>query len=124
MTTVLCRRKLVFKMNCRSSRSDHIFHQYTLKINGIDRDIVRERLMEKGVPAMVYYPIPMHLQKAYRDDRYQEGDFPIAERLANQVLSLPMHTELDDEQLNYIVDSVKDAIKNNHNLVVENKDKL
>jgi dTDP-4-amino-4,6-dideoxygalactose transaminase len=59
---------------------------------------------------MIYYPIPLHLQKAYQDPCYKAGDFPIAEKLAACVLSLPMHTELDEEQLAYITQSVLDAI--------------
>lgn len=85
----------------------HAFHQYTLRCVGVNRDALREKLAEKGVPAMVYYPIPLHQQKAYRDVRYKEGDFPVAERLATEVLSLPMHTELMDEQLEYIVKCVE-----------------
>ena len=81
----------------------HAFHQYTLRCVGVDRDDLREHLAEKGVPAMIYYPIPLHQQKAYQDVRYQDGDFPVAEQLAKEVLSLPMHTELDEEQLRYIV---------------------
>ena len=84
----------------------HAFHQYTLRCVGVDRDDLREHLAEKGVPAMIYYPIPLHQQKAYQDSRYKAGDFPVAERLAKEVLSLPMHTELDAEQLEYIVDSL------------------
>ena len=83
-------------------RTTHAFHQYTLRCVGVDRDELREKLAEKGVPAMVYYPIPLHQQKAYQDARYKDGDFPVAERLAKEVLSLPMHTELDAEQLEYI----------------------
>ena len=82
----------------------HAFHQYTLRCVGVDRDDLREQLAEKGVPAMIYYPIPLHQQKAYQDVRYQDGDFPVAEQLAKEVLSLPMHTELDEEQLRYIVE--------------------
>ena len=84
----------------------HAFHQYTLRCVGVDRDAVREQLAAKGVPAMVYYPIPLHQQKAYQDARYKAGDFPVAEQLAREVLSLPMHTELDEEQLEYIVGSL------------------
>ena len=93
----------------RAASSTHVFHQYTLRIIGADRDAVRERLTKAGVPAMIYYPIPLHLQKAYQDPRYKAGDFPVAERLAACVLSLPMHTELDEEQLAYIVKMVADA---------------
>ena len=84
----------------------HSFHQYTLKLVDTDRDNLIKKLMEKGIPAMVYYPVPLHRQKAYRDARYSAGDFPIAEKLAETVISLPMHTELDTEQLEYITNSV------------------
>ena len=90
----------------KSSFSTHVFHQYTLKTKGIDRFKLQEFLNEKGIPAMVYYPVPMHMQKAYDDPRYREGDFPVSEALAKSVISLPMHTELDEEQLKHITDSV------------------
>ena len=77
---------------------------------GADRDSLREGLAEKGIPAMIYYPVPLHQQKAYLDPRYKEGDFPIAERLAACVLSLPMHTELDEEQLEYITSTVTELL--------------
>lgn len=89
-----------------SNRSTHVYHQYTLRLKGVDRDALRGALAEKGIPAMVYYPVPLHLQEAYKDARYGEGAFPVAERLAECVLSLPMHTELDEEQLEYITQSV------------------
>ena len=95
----------------RSLNSTHVFHQYTLRITGANRDAVREALTKAGVPAMVYYPIPLHMQKAYQDARYKQGDFPVAEKLAACVLSLPMHTELDDEQLSYITEQVLNAVK-------------
>lgn len=90
----------------RDAHSTHVFHQYTLRVVGRDRDALKEQLLQVGIPAMVYYPVPLHMQKAYQDPRYQEGDFPVAERLAQCVLSLPMHTELDDEQLQYIIEHV------------------
>lgn len=90
----------------REPHSTHVFHQYTLRVQGIDRDMLKAQLQEAGIPAMVYYPVPLHLQKAYQDPRYQPGDFPVAERLAACVLSLPMHTELDEEQLEYITKHV------------------
>lgn len=82
--------------------STHVYHQYTLKTNGIDRDTLQKHMMDNNIPAMIYYPVPLHLQKAYEDDRYGQGDFPVTEKLCESVISLPMHTELDDEQLNYI----------------------
>lgn len=94
----------------RSPQSTHVFHQYTLRIANGKRDALKEALAAKEVPAMIYYPIPLHLQKAYQDPRYKQGDFPVAEQLSATVLSLPMHTELDNEQLEYIVNAVKECL--------------
>lgn len=94
----------------RSQDSTHVYHQYTLKLKGVDRAGLQKYLSEKGIPAMIYYPVPLHLQKAYRDARYKEGDFPVAEKLCECVLSLPMHTELSEEQLGYITKHVLDYI--------------
>lgn len=94
----------------RDTASTHVYHQYTLRVVGANRDELKAKLAEKNIPAMVYYPIPLHMQKAYQDSRYKEGDFPVAEKLATCVLSLPMHTELDEEQLSYITDTVKGLI--------------
>ncbi len=96
----------------RYTKSSHVFHQYTLKLNGVDREGLIKHLSDKGVPAMVYYPVPLHLQKAYQDSRYKAGDFPVAERLSECVMSLPMHTELDEEQLEYITSSVMEYLEN------------
>lgn len=96
----------------RSSHSTHVFHQYTLRLLNVDRDALRNALAEVGIPAMIYYPVPLHMQKAYQDPRYKAGDFPVAERLASCVLSLPMHTELDEEQLAYITQNLLKAISN------------
>ena len=93
------------------THSTHVYHQYTVRLQGVDRDAVREGLQAKGIPAMIYYPVPLHLQKAYQDRRYQAGDFPVAERLADCVLSLPMHTELDEEQLEYITSNLLALVK-------------
>ncbi len=94
----------------RVSYSNHIFHQYTLQTKGIDRDKLRDELAKEGVPAMVYYPVPLHLQKAYKDERYNDGDFPVTEALSKSVISLPMHTELDTKQLDYIIEKVLQTI--------------
>ncbi|MBR2262296.1 MAG: DegT/DnrJ/EryC1/StrS family aminotransferase [Paludibacteraceae bacterium] len=88
-------------------QSTHVFHQYTLQVTDGRRDQLQAYLKEHDIPSMIYYPIPLHLQKAYQSDRYGEGDFPVAEKLSKTVLSLPMHTELDEEQLNYIVEEIK-----------------
>ena len=92
----------------RSPLSSHVFHQYTIKIKNGMRDRLKDFLNRKGIPAMIYYPVPLHLQKAYVDPRYNEGAFPVSEQLCKEVLSLPMHTELSNDQLLYITDSVKE----------------
>ncbi len=84
----------------------HVFHQYTLKITNGKRDDLVKHLNENGIPCGVYYPIPLHRQKAYLDDRYNEADFPVTNQLVKEVISLPMHTELDDEQIDYITATV------------------
>lgn len=88
----------------------HVFHQYTLKLKGVDRDALVGHLNDKGIPCGVYYPIPLHRQKAYLDDRYNEADFTITNALVTSVISLPMHTELDDEQIDFITKTVLDFI--------------
>ena len=94
-----------------AANTTHVFHQYTLKLVGVAREKVRQYLADNDIPAMIYYPVPLHLQKAYQDARYKAGDFPVAEQLSACVLSLPMHTELDTEQLRYIADHVLAAVK-------------
>lgn len=95
----------------RDSKSTHVFHQYTLKTKGINRDELRSYLSENGVPAMVYYPLPLHKQKAYKDSRYDSVDFSNTEALNESVISLPMHTELSDEHLEFITKTVKEFKK-------------
>lgn len=94
------------KIPIRVKNSTHVFHQYTLQLVGVDRNKMREYLQEKGIPSMIYYPIPLHMQNAYKSERYKAGDFPVTEKLCASVISLPMHTELDQETLNYITDNV------------------
>jgi len=91
----------------RSGYSEHIYHQYTLQINDGSRDNLKEYLASNDIPSMIYYPHPLHLQKAYAVLKYQEGDFPVTESLCKKVLSLPMHTEMEDEQLDHIIKTVK-----------------
>lgn len=86
--------------------SSHTFHQYTLKVER--RDELHDFLKTKGIPSMVYYPEVLHLQEAYRFLGYKDGDFPVSELLAKTVLSLPMHTELDEEQLEYITSKIQE----------------
>lgn len=89
----------------------HVFHQYTLKITNGKRDALHKHLLDKGIPNAIYYPVPLHRQKAYQDDRYKEEDFKVTNELSDVVISLPMHTELDEEQLAFIVESVQEAVQ-------------
>jgi len=93
----------------RAPYSSHVFHQYTLLFEG-DRDALKQSLQDMGIPSMIYYPYPLHLEKAYAYCGYQQGDLPITERVCKQVISLPMHTELSTEQLSYITHSVKQLV--------------
>ncbi len=95
----------------RAHNSTHVFHQYTLQLDGMDRDIVRQKLQEKGVPSMIYYPIPVHKQKAYYNSMYTNEMFRSTNKLCETVLSLPIHTEMDAEQQTYIIESVKQSLK-------------
>jgi UDP-2-acetamido-2-deoxy-ribo-hexuluronate aminotransferase len=80
----------------------HVYHQYTLKIIGADRDALVQHLQQNDIPCGVYYPIPLHLQKAYTDTRYKEEGFAVTNQLIDQVISLPMHSELDEDQIQFI----------------------
>ena len=93
-----------------ASFTDHVYHQYTMKLHGVDRDALQKHLSDKGIANAVYYPVPLHMQKAYQDDRYQSGDFPITEKLSAEVMSLPMHTEFTEEQLKYVTDAVLEFV--------------
>jgi len=84
----------------------HVFHQYTLRVLNTDRDALVKHLNDNGIPCGVYYPIPLHLQKAYADERYEEENFKVTNQLVKEVISLPMHTELDDEQISHITQTV------------------
>ena len=84
----------------------HTFHQFTLKVKEGKRDALKQYLLEKSIPSMIYYPIPAHLQPAYHYLNYKEGDFPVTEQLCREVLSLPMHTELSENQLQYICQTI------------------
>jgi dTDP-4-amino-4,6-dideoxygalactose transaminase len=89
----------------------HVFHQYVIRITNGKRDGLLEHLQAKGIPCAIYYPIPLHSQKAYADTRYKEEDFPVTNQLCKEVIALPMHTELDDEQIKFITDSVLEYMK-------------
>src|SRR5690554_542610 len=89
---------------------NHVFHQYTLRLHGVDRDGLVKFLNENEIPCGVYYPIPLHKQKAYEDSRYIESDFQVTNQLVKDVISLPMHTELDDDQIDFIASKIIEFI--------------
>ena len=90
----------------REKYSSHIFHQYTIRVKNGRRDDLKKHLDENRIPSMVYYPGPLHMQEAYRYLGYKESDFPVTNGLCREVLSLPMHTEMDEEQLDYITRNI------------------
>ena len=85
----------------------HIFHQYTLKVKNGQRDALKKHLDEQGIPNMVYYPIPLHRQKAFEPYVTENDSFSVSETICGEVLSLPMHTELEDEQIERIISVVR-----------------
>jgi dTDP-4-amino-4,6-dideoxygalactose transaminase len=90
----------------RNPDSTHVFHQYTLRLQGIDRAALQKHLEARGIPSMVYYPVPLHKQKVFAQENFSQISLPVTEKLCTEVLSLPMHTELTEEQLKYITDNV------------------
>ena len=98
----------------RAADSTHVFHQYTLLLDGVDRAAFQAELQSRGIPTMVYYPVPLHLQKAYARPEYPVGAFPVAEYLAANVVSLPIHTEMDAEHIDFITSNVIAFIQQNH----------
>jgi UDP-2-acetamido-2-deoxy-ribo-hexuluronate aminotransferase len=95
------------KIPTRTPNSTHVFHQYTIQVSDGKRDQLKAFLQENGIPSMVYYPIPLHLQPAYTQFGYRKGEFPVAETLCNTVLSLPIHTEMDPQEQAFIIEKVK-----------------
>ena len=91
----------------RASNSTHVFHQYTVKIKNGKRDAFREYLSGEGIPTMIYYPVPLHLQNAFKSPGIEEGAYPISENLSKVVISLPIHTEMDADQLEFICSKIK-----------------
>ena len=94
-----------------SKNSTHTFHQYTLVTKNVNTAELLKHINDNGIPAAIYYPIPLHHQKAYLDERYTNGMFPVSEALCKSVISLPMHTELDDEQIEFITRTVLEFIE-------------
>lgn len=91
----------------RASYSTHVFHQYTLRLKGIDRDQFKKFLEIKSIPSMIYYPLPLHFQKAFKAPGVEAGSFSVSESLSRNVLSLPIHTEMSEEQLSYICETIR-----------------
>jgi dTDP-4-amino-4,6-dideoxygalactose transaminase len=87
--------------------STHVYHQYTMQLNGVDRDKFIAHLSAKEIPCMIYYPVPGHLQKMFGEGKYADLNLPVTNSLTPVVCSLPIHTEMDSEQLNYITEGVK-----------------
>ncbi|MGB0918616.1 MAG: DegT/DnrJ/EryC1/StrS family aminotransferase, partial [Flavobacteriales bacterium] len=97
------------KTPVRNSRSKHVFHQYTLVLNGVDRNALKEFLAQNDVPSMIYYPIPLHKQKAYANSDFNR-EFSVTDELCANVISLPIHTEMEVEQQEYIIDKVLEFV--------------
>lgn len=91
----------------RAYNSTHVFNQYTCRVLNGKRNELKIYLQDKGIPSMVYYPVPVHLQKAYTVYGYKPGDFPVAESLCEEVISFPIHTEMKPNVLDYIIENVK-----------------
>jgi dTDP-4-amino-4,6-dideoxygalactose transaminase len=96
----------------RADYGDHVFHQYTLQLEGVDRDALSAHLAEHQIPSMIYYPVPAHKQKMFASFGSGQTELPVTDWLTSRVISLPMHTELKDDQLQYIVDHVVSFISN------------
>ena len=95
----------------RSEKSTHVFNQYTLKLHKTDRSAFQDYLKDNGIPTMIYYPLPVHLQKAYLHYGYDAGDYPVAEQLCKEVVSIPIHTQMDDTMLEFITTKIKEYFK-------------
>ncbi|MCE3295035.1 MAG: DegT/DnrJ/EryC1/StrS family aminotransferase [Crocinitomicaceae bacterium] len=95
----------------RAENSRHVFHQYTMLLDGIDRDKLAEHLASKNIPSMIYYPIPAHKQKMFAAFNCESQDLPVTDWLTGRVLSLPIHTEMEQEQLDYIYSAIKEFIE-------------
>jgi dTDP-4-amino-4,6-dideoxygalactose transaminase len=100
------------KIPVRSTYSTHVFHQYTLRIANGKRDALKKFLEERGIPTMIYYPVPLHFQKAYQQEQFGKGSFPVTEQLSEEVISLPIHTEMTENELHYITQAIKEFFEN------------
>ncbi len=96
----------------RAAYSSHVFHQYTLLLEGVDREGLKKFLAENGIPSMIYYPVPGHKQKMFEQFNVASQPMPVTDWLTGRVISLPIHTELDEEQLEFIISKVLDFLNN------------
>ena len=110
-SAALANHKNIITPVTTGTQDSHVFHQYVLRVIDADRNALMQHLIDNGVPCAIYYPIPLHSQKAYADSRYDEADFPVTNQLVNEVLALPMHTELDDEQIAFITGKIIEFLK-------------
>lgn len=94
----------------RAESSRHVYHQYTMQLDGVDRDKLADHLASKNIPSMIYYPIPAHKQKMFASFNCENQDLPVTDWLTGRVLSLPIHTEMEEEQLNYICAAIQEFI--------------
>jgi len=97
----------------KAGNCNHVFHQYTILLNDLNRDELHTYLADKSIPSTIYYPVPSHRQKMFSGFGHANYELENTEWLSKRVISLPMHTELDDEQQLYIINSVLDFVKNN-----------
>jgi dTDP-4-amino-4,6-dideoxygalactose transaminase len=91
----------------QAGNTTHVYHQYTLRIKNRSRDNFKQYLESNGVPTMIYYPLPLHFQTAYKRKGYEAGSFPMAEALSKSVISLPIHTEMTEEELDFVCQKIK-----------------
>jgi dTDP-4-amino-4,6-dideoxygalactose transaminase len=98
------------KIPVTDQKGTHVYHQYTIQLDPEVRDSVQSKLSLKGIPSIIYYPVPLSLQKAFNFAGYRQGDFPVTENLCKSVLSLPIHTEMDSEQMDYICTNLLNII--------------
>ncbi len=97
----------------RNSYSKHVFHQYTMILEGYDRDALNAFLADRDIPSMIYYPVPAHRQKMFAHFGSDSADLPVTDWLTERVISLPIHTEFDEEQLDYIISNLQEFFNNN-----------
>jgi len=110
-TSILKNHKNIITPIVIGTDDSHVFHQYTLRIINANRNTLMEHLINKGIPCTIYYPIPLHNQKAYLNSQYKEENFKNTNQLVQEVLSLPMHTELETKQIEFITETIIQFLK-------------